>query len=118
MLAGGGAGKDDESPRDRLSVLIERLNDKFGVGMGEGDKLWVEQQKADIAADDEVRTVALNNDYSAFELVLRAALPKLVAARHAQNGKMFDLYFNDPRFQSMLIGYLGTAYEDFRAASL
>ncbi|WP_163541654.1 type I restriction endonuclease subunit R [Occultella kanbiaonis] len=118
VLPGGGAGTAAESPTDRLSVLIERLNDRFGVGMGEADKLWVEQQKADVAADEELRTVALNNDYSAFELVLQASLPKLVAARHAENTKMFDLYFNDPRFQKMLVEYLGGAYAEFRGAAL
>lgn len=68
-------------------------------------------------ADDELRVVALNNDRDHFDLVLRDKLPHHVAARHGENAKMFDLFFNRPEFQKIVVEYLGGVYEEFRADS-
>ena len=116
VLPGGGMG-GQEPVVDKLSELIERLNDKFGVGTTDADKVWVEQQRLQVLADDELRVVALNNDRDHFEIVLRDKLPHHVAARHSENTKMFDLFFNKPGFQKMVVEYMGALYEEFRETS-
>ncbi|WP_298460247.1 type I restriction endonuclease subunit R [uncultured Cellulomonas sp.] len=113
VLPGGGKG-GLEPVVDRLSALIERLNDKFGVGTTDADKVWFEQQRLEVLADDELRVVALNNDRDHFDLVLRDKLPHHVAARHGENAKMFDLFFNRPEFQKVVVEYVGEVYEQFR----
>jgi len=115
-LPGGGMG-GQEPVVDKLSELIERLNDKFGVGTTDADKVWFEQQRLEILADDELRVVALNNDRDHFEIVLRDKLPHHVAARHGENTRMFDLFFNKPGFQHMVVEYMGALYEEFREKS-
>ncbi|MDF9874884.1 type I restriction endonuclease subunit R [Cellulosimicrobium cellulans] len=111
-----GAGMGGQDPLvDKLSALVERLNDKFGVGTTDADKVWFEQQRLEIEADDELRVVALHNSRDAFELVLRERVPHHVANRQAENGKMFDLFFNQPRFQQLVLEYLGETYDTFRA---
>lgn len=69
-------------------------------------KVWSEQQRLDIARDDELRVVALNNDRDAFGLVLKNRLPHHVAARHGENTKMFDPFFGNPGFQRLVVEYL------------
>ena len=111
-----GEGKGGQDPLvDKLSALIERLNDKFGSGTSDADKVWVTQQRLDVKADDELRVVALNNDRDGFELVLAQRVPHHVARRHQENQKMFDLFFGNPRFQQMLVDYMGDLYDEFRA---
>ncbi|MCB7138171.1 hypothetical protein [Cellulosimicrobium marinum] len=113
-LPGGGKGGQDPLV-DKLSALVERLNDKFGVGTTEADKVWFEQQRLEIESDDELRVVALHNSRDAFELVLKEKVPHHVAARHAENGKMFEMFFNQPRFQQLVLEYLSESYDTFRA---
>lgn len=113
-LPGGGSGRLTEAPVDKLSALVEKMNTLFGTGAGEGDRLWVEQQEAEVRADDELRVVALNNDRDAFDLVLGEKLPGLVASRQQENAAMFELFFNDPRFARVLAEYLGGVYDEFR----
>lgn len=114
-----GAGKGGQDPLvDKLSALVDRLNDKFGVGTTDADKVWFEQQRLEVLADDELRVVALNNTRDHFDLVLRDKLPHHVAARHGENTKMFDLFFNKPGFQQLVVEYLGELYEEFRQPSI
>jgi type I restriction enzyme R subunit len=44
-LPGGGSGKAYESPKGKLSELIDNLNKKFGMNLGDLDRVWFEQQK-------------------------------------------------------------------------
>lgn len=64
----------------------------------------------------ELRVVALNNDREGFGLALKEKPPGMVAARHEENSKMFELFFNDPRFARVLAEYLGEAYAGFRGS--
>ncbi len=110
-----GEGKGGPEPLvDKLSALVERLNDRFGVGTTDADKVWFAQQRLDAKEDEELRVVALNNDRDGFELVLGQRLPNHVARRHAENQKMFDLFFANPRFQTMVVDFMGDLYDEFR----
>ena len=44
-LPGGGAGRQNDSPTERLSELIVTLNEKFGMSCTDADIVWFEQQK-------------------------------------------------------------------------
>lgn len=114
VLPGGGVGREAEAPVDRLSILVERLNERFGIGTTEADKLWFEQQRLDVVDDAELRTVAKNNDRDAFVLYLSDKVRSHVARRHGENTKMFDLFFNDSRFSRVVIEYLAETYDELR----
>jgi type I restriction enzyme, R subunit len=113
-LPGGGKG-GQEPLVDKLSTLVERLNDTFGIGVTDANKVWLEQQRKQVETDEELRVVALHNSRDAFELVLREKAPHHVAERHAENGKLFEMFFSQPRFQQLVLEYLGETYDTFRA---
>lgn len=113
VLPGGGQGRAP-SPLDRLSALVERLNERFGIGTSDADKIWFEQQRLDIAHDPELRVVAQHNDRDAFTRVMKERLPHHVANRQQENSRMFDMFFGDPRFKAELEGWLAGAYDEFR----
>lgn len=113
-LPGEGKGAQAEPVLDKLSALITAMNDKYGAGLGEGDKVWVDQQWVVVKQDDEMRQVALNNDRSQFEIVLEQKFKDLLLDRHDKNGGLLDLFFANPDFQSMLLRYLGGTYDEFR----
>ena len=99
---------------DKLSALIAVMNHKFGTGLNDGDRVWVDQQWVVVKTDDDMRTVAQNNDRSQYELVLTEKIKQLLVDRQDKNGQLFDLFFANPDFQDMMLEYLGGTYDEFR----
>ena len=116
-LPGGGMGKQAESPMDKLSALIESLNEKFGLNLGEADKVWMDQQWVAVKSDGVMREIALNNDKTQFKIALEHKAKDMIVERHEANGMLFDTFFANPEFQSRLLEFLGGTYEEFRAGA-
>jgi type I restriction enzyme R subunit len=113
-LPGGGAGRQNEPPRERLSVLIDTLNERFGMNLTDADKVWFEQQKQAVKDSDEARVVALNNDRDAFHLFLRRFASDAIIDRHEANGMLFNAYFEKPGFADALLEFLAGSYDEIR----
>ena len=113
-LPGEGKGKQAEPLVDKLSALIAAMNEKYGADLGDADKVWVDQQWVVVKGDDEMRTVALNNDRNQYQLVLAEKIKQLLVERHEANGHLFDLFFANPDFQSMILSYLAGTYDEFK----
>lgn len=114
-LPGGGVGKQAEPILDRLSALIAVMNNKYGADLNDADKVWIDQQWEVVKSDDDMKTVALNNDRSQYELVLETKLKEFLVARHEKNGHLFELFFSNPDFQLMLLNHLSGTYDEFKA---
>ena len=112
-LPGEGKGKQAEPVLDKLSALIAAMNEKYGADLGDADKVWVDQQWVVVKDDEEMRTVALNNDRSQYELVLAEKIKQLLVDRHEANGHLFDMFFANPDFQTMILSFLGGTYDEF-----
>ncbi len=54
----------------KLSQLIEQLNQRYGMNLGEADLVWFRQQKQATKSDEQMRVVALNNDRDQYGVVL------------------------------------------------
>jgi type I restriction enzyme R subunit len=115
-LPGGGKGKQVEAPQDFLSVVIERINEQFGMKLTDADRIWFEQQKQAVLESDEARVVALNNDYDQFQVMLEKMAEDMIVDRHQANGMLFDAFFEKPGFRQALLEYLGGAYSEIRQA--
>lgn len=102
---------------DRLSALIASLNEKFGLDLGEADKVWMDQQWTTVLADDVMREIALNNDKTQFEIALEHKAKGMIVERHEANGMLFDTFFSNPEFRGRLLDFLGGTYEEFRAGA-
>jgi type I restriction enzyme R subunit len=113
-LPGGGAGKQVDQPRELLSVLIDELNSKFGMNLGEADAIWFEQQKAAVLEDGDLKVVALNNDARQYRIVLEKRAEDAIVDRHEANGELFDKFFADPSFKARFLDYLASTYDEFR----
>ncbi|MFZ2511906.1 MAG: DEAD/DEAH box helicase family protein [Gordonia sp. (in: high G+C Gram-positive bacteria)] len=116
-LPGEGKGSAGEPEKDRLSALIDLMNDKYGADLGEPDKVWIDQQRAVLLDDDEMKAVALHNDRSQFELILDERLKDLIVDRHSKNGVLFDLFFANDDFRSALLAHLASTYDEFRRSA-
>jgi type I restriction enzyme, R subunit len=113
-LPGGGTGKAYESPTEKLSQLIEQLNQRYGMNLGEADLVWFQQQKQAIKSDEQMRVVALNNDRDQYGVVLQKKAESMIVDRHEANGQLFNAFFEKPGFRDALIRYLAESYDEIR----
>ncbi|MBO1030009.1 type I restriction endonuclease subunit R [Tessaracoccus sp. SD287] len=116
-LPGMGEGHQAEPVLDKLSAMIAALNDKFGADLGEADKVWFDQQRLSVMEDVELKLVAMHNDRSQYELMLKDRLKQKIVDRHDQNQVLFNLFFEKPEVQDWVLGFLSSTYEEFRSAS-
>ena len=116
-LPGGGAGRQAGVPMDRLSNLIDTLNERFGMDLNDADRVWFEQQKQAVKESEEVRVVALNNDFDQFQIVLEKFAEDAIIERHQANGMLFNAFFEKPGFREALLDYLGDSYGEIRSAA-
>ncbi|OZF33041.1 restriction endonuclease subunit R [Rhodococcus sp. 14-2483-1-1] len=116
-LPGDGRGALAEPLIDKLSALIQAMNEKYGADLTEADKVWVDQQWTVVMEDAEMQAVAVHNDRSQFELVLEQKVKDLLLDRHEKNAVLFDMFFANPDFQAMLLNHLGGTYDEFRRES-
>jgi type I restriction enzyme R subunit len=94
-FVGGGAGRQHDPDKVPLSELIEEFNDRFGIGLGEGDKVWLEQQIVAAAEDGAMQAAALVNDEENFGVVFEKRIEDVILSRHDDNGKLMQRYLDD-----------------------
>jgi len=110
----GGKGKTFDDPKKLLSELIDQINERFGLNLTEIDRIWFEQQHAHLATSEEIREVALGNDFENFQIYLEPVIEGQVIDRHEANEILFKSFFNQPEFQEMTIKYFAkNLYEMF-----
>jgi type I restriction enzyme R subunit len=101
-FVGGGAGRQHDPEKVALSELIEELNDRFGLGLGEADQVWVEQQIVALAEDGTLQAAAIVNDESNFGVVCDKRIEDVILSRHDDNGKLMQRYLDDDSLRSQL----------------
>ena len=92
---GGGAGPQNDPDKLALSELIEELNDRFGLGLGEADKIWYEQQIVAMTEEPTMEAAALVNDEDNFGVVFDKRIESVILSRHDDNGKLMQRYLDD-----------------------
>lgn len=114
---GTGQGKQNDEPLAPLSELIEALNERFNFDFTEADRIWFEQQEAYMREDDEVRVVALDNDFDQFKVWLSGQLEGKVLERQEANESLFKAFFDKPGFQELMLEAMAKSlYRGLRAA--
>lgn len=117
-LPGAGLGTTSEPEVDRLSALIKVMNEKFGADLNDADKLMFEQARMDIMRQDALRVVATGNDRSQYRIVLEKNADDLMLDRGNRNRDLRDRYFTNPDFRRLVLDFLMSTYEDFRAETV
>ena len=109
----GEAGRR-EKQRDPLTVIIDKINEKYGTNFTEMDKVLL-QMENDYAAQDKWHSYAQNNDRKTFMLLFEKDFPNMAAARYEQNDSFFVKLFSDPDMMRQVMETVGTVlYERLR----
>jgi type I restriction enzyme R subunit len=97
----GGGGKEAE--KEKLSTIIERLNDRFNTDFTPADQLSIEQIKEDFAMDADLVQKAKANSIDEFKFAFDKAFINKVIDRMEQNEKFFTKILDDEQFKTALM---------------
>jgi|SRR5680860_13770 len=96
-------GKDKK--KEPLSVIIEKINERFGTNFSEMDKVLA-QLTQDFMADERLVNLAKNNPQSTFERIFEQQFKDIAALRYEQNEEFFVRMFKDEEFMGEVIKLL------------
>ena len=94
----GNIGSKDKK-KEPLSVIIERINERFGTSFSEMDKVLA-QLTEDFMADERLVDLAKNNPQSTFERIFEQQFKDTAALRYEQNEEFFIRMFKDEEFMA------------------
>ena len=111
-----GRGKEHELAKEHLSQIVDVINERFGLELGEADQLLFDQFEETWAADETLVARARNNDFDNFRLVFDRTFIDTVVKRMDQNADIFKRILDESDFQQTVLDYYATRlYERLRA---
>jgi len=114
IFSGRGLEHDPES--EHLSRIVDVVNERFGLELGEADQLLFDQFEESWAADESLVARARNNDFANFRLVFDRTFIDTVVRRMDDNEGIFKRILDEPVFQQTILDhYAERLYERLRA---
>jgi type I restriction enzyme R subunit len=114
IFSGRGPEHDPES--ERLSRIVDVMNERFGLELGDADQLLFDQFEESWAADETLAARARNNDFQNFRLVFDRTFLDTVVKRMDDNEDIFKRILDEPTFrQTVLDHYAERLYGRLRA---
>ncbi len=101
----GEAGRR-EKQKDPLTIIIDKINEKYGTAFTEMDKVLL-QIENDYAVQDKWKSYAQNNDFKTFMLLFAKDFPEMAAARYEQNEDFFIKMFSDSVMMQQVMESIG-----------
>lgn len=99
---GGGYGaREDEV--EELSLIIERLNQRFGTDFDESHRLFLQQLEEDFVKDEMMKTSARANPVEDFQYPFKKAFVAKVAERMAENERFAARIIDDEEFRNAVM---------------
>jgi type I restriction enzyme, R subunit len=112
-----GRGKEHQLEKEQLSRIVEVINDRFGLDLGEADQLLFDQFEETWATDETLAARARTNTFENFRLVFDRTFIETVVKRMDQNADIFKRILDEPEFQRTVLDYYAERlYERLRAA--
>jgi len=111
-----GRGKEHEPEKEHLSRIVDVMNERFGLELGDADQLLFDQFEESWAADESLSARARNNDFQNFRLVFDRTFLDTVVRRMDDNEGIFKRILDEPVFrQTVLDHYAERLYGRLRA---
>jgi type I restriction enzyme, R subunit len=112
---GEGKGKQTEPDIEPLSEIVQILNERFGMELGEGDQLLFDQYEREWVDDLELAAQARENTKENFALVFERKFIDTIVKRMDSNEEIFKRILDDEDFRAALADfYLARVYGRLR----
>ncbi len=100
-----GRGKENEPETEHLSQIVDVMNERFGLELGDADQLLFDQFEESWAADETLAARARNNDFQNFRLVFDRTFLDTVVRRMDENEDIFKRILDEPAFQQTVLDH-------------
>jgi len=107
-----GKGSSPEEETERLSSIIDRLNDRFGTEFTDTDKLSRDQIVEDMINDDELVQKAQNNTKENFKFSYEKSFLDYVISRMSHNEDFFMKMLESGEFRTFIMQDMFTEVYD------
>ena len=91
-----------EAPKEKLSTIIEILNNRFGLGLPDHIEKVLDGVADSLAVSETIQLAAKANDKANFGHVFGPAFEDALVDHHAENGDFVNLVFQDTLLRSAL----------------
>jgi type I restriction enzyme R subunit len=91
--------KEEKAP---LSIIIDKLNDRFGKEFEEADRLFFEQIETELVNDETLKTQAKVNKLDTFKFAFEETFLEKLIERMEQNQEIFEKILEDNSFGSLV----------------
>ncbi len=100
----------------QLSLLVDKLNERFGTDFDKADELFFDQVVESATGKDKLLEAAKANTFENFNLVFGKMLEGLFIERMEGNEEIFAKVMNDDAFRKAAADHLGrTTYQKLRS---
>ena len=115
VFGGTGALRDPDDMS--LSEIIARINERFGTNISDTDRLFTDQIRDDLVADERIQIEAAANDETSFAVGFDNTWVGALTGRMSANEKFaFELLDNDELRSALVAEYLPDIYKRARVA--
>lgn len=98
--------KRQKEEKDRLSNIINLLNDKFGTNFTDADKLYFEQLEQALFENEDLKIRAQNNPIENFKYAFEEVFIQTLIDRMKDNEDIFDKIMGNSEFNSEVKNWL------------
>ena len=91
--------KEEKAP---LSIIIDKLNDRFGTEFEEADRLFFEQIASELVEDETLKNQAKANKLDTFKFAFEETFLDKLIERMSQNQEIFERILEDRAFGSLV----------------
>lgn len=100
-VSGGGTTKQKD--KDPLSVIIERLNERFGTDFSEKSKIAIRQMQTGLQQDDDLKKRANSNTLEDFKFAFQKKFDDIAIESYDENTDFYGKVLKDEEFKSKLM---------------
>jgi type I restriction enzyme, R subunit len=111
-----GRGGQYTPQREHLSRIVEVINERFGLNLGDADQLLFDQFEQGWVDDATLAAQARQNDLANFRLAFDRTFMSTIVTRMDANDEIFKRVLDDADFRDLLADYyVRKVYEQLRA---
>ena len=100
-----GRGPQYDPDAEHLSQIVDEINERFGLDLGETDQLLFDQYESEWLDDDTLAAQARGNDLANFRLVFDRKFMNTIVRRMDSNEEIFKKILDDNDFKSLLFDF-------------
>lgn len=117
VYTGEGHGGAWEDPRESLSVVIEEMNERYGLDLDDRDRLEGEKLKLNLLDDAELGVMARENTMEHYALEFASKWKLAILDQEERNQRLYNLLLSKPELAKMFEKVImEETYKQFRQA--